>query len=194
MVQTLAHQWQSAFWQTVTQPEYANPLREAGLQGKLTNWTTALTGAVVSTCKTMGWQASAKGYPLNLFPVSPSEYLAIDVMAFESQGERWRFPIALMELENSRDTNRSAYSLWKVLCIRSQLRVVFCYRRSAEERSSLLTLLKEEILPAFSLTERLNFTGETLIVVGSRGDSATFPHGFFKWWELEMNTATFRVI
>lgn len=194
MGQTLAHQWQSAFWKTVIQPEYANPLREAGLQGKLTKWTTALTGAVVSTCETMGWQASAKGHPLNLFPVSPSEYLAIDVMAFESKGERWRFPIAVMELENSRDTDRSAYSLWKVLCIRSQLRVVFCYRRSAEERSSLLTLLKDEILPAFSLTERLNFTGETLIVVGSRGDSATFPYGFFKWWELEMNTATFRVI
>lgn len=33
-----------------------------------------------------------------------------------------------MELENSRDSERIAYSLWKVLCVRAELRIVFCYR------------------------------------------------------------------
>ncbi len=33
--------------------------------------------------------------------------------------------------------------------------------------------------------------GKTLVVVGNRNDSATFPYGFFKWWSLDINTGTF---
>ena len=194
MAESIAQQWQAAFWQTVQYSESANLLREAALKGQLGNWTKALTAAVVSTCQTMGWVASAKGHPLGLFPVSPSEYLGLDVMAFEQCGEQWRFPVAVMELENSLDANRSAYSLWKVLCVRSRLRVVFCYRSRADERAELISFLRDEVLSGINANDRANLKGDTLVVVGSRGDSATFPYGFFKWWELELNTATFRIL
>lgn len=194
MSQSIAYQWQTKFWQTLQQPENADPLKEAALKGQLGKWTTALTATVVSTSTAMGWQSSAKGHPLGLFPVSPSEYLALDVMSFAYSDTRWRFPMAVMELENSSDINRSAYSLWKVLCVRADLRIVFCYRRSAEERASLITFLRDEVLQAISLAERMKLEGETLVVVGSRDDSATFPYGFFKWWQLETNTGKFSII
>jgi len=190
---SFARQWQTAFWQSVQQAEYATPLREAGLQGRLGDWTTNLTAVVVSTCRTLGWQASAKGHPLGLFPVSPSEYLAIDVMAFEGK-QHWQLPIAVMELENSPDANRSAYSLWKVLCVRAALRVVFCYRRTAEERTTLINFLQNEVLKPMSIADRMNLGGQTLVVVGSREDTATFPYSFFKWWQLETNTGTFSLM
>ncbi|MDH6063433.1 hypothetical protein [Umezakia ovalisporum] len=194
MMQNIAYQWQAKFWQTLQQPENAEPLKQAALKRQLGKWTTALTTTVVSTSTAMGWQSSAKGHPLGLFPVSPSEYLALDVMSFSPSDTRWRFPIAVMELENSSDINRSAYSLWKVLCVRAALRIVFCYRRSAEERASPLTFLRNEVLQAISLADRMKLDGETLVVVGSRDDSATFPYGFFKWWQLETNTGKFGIL
>ena len=39
-----------------------------------------------------------------------------------------------------------------------------------------------------------DLSGETLVVVGSRDESATFPYGFFKWWKLDTNTGTFRLL
>lgn len=194
MMQNIASLWQTQFWQTLQQPENAELLKQAALKGQLSKWTTALTTTVVSTSTAMGWHSSAKGHPLGLFPVSPSEYLALDVMSFASGNTSWRFPIAVMELENSKDINRSAYSLWKVLCVRADLRIVFCYRRSAEERAHLISFLRDEVLQAMSLTDRMKLNGETIVVVGSRDDSATFPYGFFKWWHLETNTGHFSIL
>jgi len=194
MMQNIAYQWQTKFWQTLQQPENADPLKQAALNGQLAKWTTALTTTVVATSTAMGWQSSARGNSLGLFPVSTSEYLALDVMSFAPGNTRWRFPIAVMELENSSDINRSAYSLWKVLCVRADLRIVFCYRRSAEERASVIAFLRDEVLQVMSLADRRKLGGETLVVVGSRDDSATFPYGFFKWWELEINAGKFTII
>lgn len=193
-MQTLAQQWQSSFWESAQQTESAALLRNASIEGRLGDWTTALTAVTVATCNAMGWQASAKGHALNLFPVSPSEYLAIDVMAFPPASKRWQSPIAVLELENSLDSNRSAYALWKVLCVRATLRVVFCYRRTAQERSALVSFLRDEVVKPMSTTERMSLAGQTLLVVGSREDSVTFPYGFFKWWELQQNTGTFNII
>jgi hypothetical protein len=194
MMQNIAYQWQTKFWQTLQQPENADPLKQAALKGQLAKWTTALTTTVVATSTAMGWQSSARGNSLGLFPVSTSEYLALDVMSFAAGNTRWRFPIAVMELENSSDINRSAYSLWKVLCVRADLRIVFCYRPSAEERASVIAFLRDEVLQAMSVADRRKLGGETLVVVGSRDDSATFPYGFFKWWELEINAGKFTII
>ena len=99
-----------------------------------------------------------------------------------------------MELENSKDDNRIAYSLWKVLCVRADLRIVFCYRRSADESSTLIRFLRTEVIQAMALMNRMNLEGETLVVVGSRDDSGTFPYRFFKWWQLDTNTGTFSLL
>jgi hypothetical protein len=38
---------------------------------------------------------------------------------------------------------------------------------------------------------RTGLGGETLVIVGSRSEAATFPYGFFKDWMLDINTARF---
>ncbi len=194
MGQSLGARWRDAFWQVVRQHEYATPLREASLQGRLGQWTQVLTGVAVRTCEALEWRAAAKGHKLDRLPVPHHEYLGMDVMAFRVGGARWCFPTAVVELENSRSEDRIAYSLWKVLCVRADLRIVFCYRRQAADTSALVQHLKSEIVDVLSVEDRLSMRGDVLVVVGSRGDSDVFPYGFFTWWELEKNTGSFHVM
>jgi len=113
--------------------------------------------------------------------VKQSEHLSIDVMAFGDEEKRWRFPKAAIELENSLLQDRIAYSLWKVLCIRADLRIVICYRKTGAEASKLVDFLSEDVVAAMGIPGRLSLQGETLVVVGSREDVQNFPYAFFKW-------------
>ena len=187
----LSTRWQTAFWQAVQQHHNAAPLRDAALAGWLGDWTEALTGVAVAACEAVGWQASAKWHPLDLLPMPRSEYLALDVMAFPAGAQHWPFPVAVFELENSRNDNRIAYSLWKVLCVRAELRIVFCYRRSPDQGASLVRYLQDEVVKTMPLAERVALGGETLLVVGSRNEAEQFPYGFFRWWRLDVNTGRF---
>ena len=190
----MINKWQVQFWEVVKKIENANALKEAALNERLGDWTKILTGVVVETCESMGWRASAKGHKLSFLPVLRSEYLSMDVMAFAGGNERWQFPIAVAELENSQDMDHVAYSLWKILCVRADLRMLFCYRRNSEDRPQLVRFLGKEVINAMDLPVRTLLQGETLVIVGSRADSGTFPYGFFKWWRLESNTGRFRLI
>jgi hypothetical protein len=183
--------WQAVFMQTVQTHENSSSLREAAIHERLVDWTRELTSLVVATCEVLGWKASAKGHKQNMLPVSNSEYLSLDVMAFADSEERWRYPVAVFELENSLSNDRIAYSLWKVLCLRADLRVVFCYRRNSDEASGLVKFLRDEVIQAMDIAGRVKLEGKTLVVVGSRNDSASFPYGFFKWWSLDLNTGKF---
>ncbi len=91
----------------------------------------------------MGWAAAAKGHRLAPLPEPRSEYLSLDAVAFADGGGRWRFPTAVFELENDASEDRIAYSLWKVLCGRAELRAVFCYRRDADEAAPLVRRLRD---------------------------------------------------
>lgn len=113
-------------------------------------------------------------------------------MAFAASAKGWRLPVAVMELENQ--PSRVSYSLWKVLCVRSQLRVVFGYSQTSTERIAVINILKDEVIRAIEPSQRLQIEGSTLIAVGSRDDAERFPYGYFKWWYLENNTGTFSVI
>ena len=173
------------------QSYFSLPLKAASLEGRLSLWTTTLTACVVSASREIGWRASAKGHECELLPVRRSEYLALDVMAFSAGDKRWLFPAAIMELENSQDEDKIAYSLWKVLCVRAGLRIVFCYRKEAGSASALIQHLRSEVTDAMGLQGRLKLDGRTFVVVGSRNDADTFPFGFFKWWELNTHTGRF---
>lgn len=156
-------------------------------------WTAALTGIVVGTFPRMAWRGAARGHRSDLLPVPRSEYLELDVVAFETAGDsRWRFPVGVFELENSPVDDLVAYSLWKVLCVRATLRVVFCYRRDASEGSELVRHLADQVIQAMEIPTRAGLGGETIVIVGSRSETATFPYGFFKDWTLDTNTARFR--
>lgn len=189
---SLAQSWFGAFMETLKTHEGSTPLREAAESGELKNWTVALTAIVVGTFAKMGWHGAARGHRSDLLPVPRSEYLALDVVAFEIAGDRrWRFPVGVFELENSPIDDFVAYSLWKALCVRASLRVVFCYRSDASEGAQLVRHLAEQVVQAMEIPTRSGLGGETLLIVGSRRESATFPYGFFKDWTLNANTARF---
>lgn len=193
MKKALAEQWKAAFLATVQQDAYAHPLKEASLKERLGAWTETLTAASITTCEALRWRAAAKGHKLPILPIQREEYLALDVMSFAGGDRRWRFPTAVIELENSKRDDCIAYSLWKVLCVRAELRIVYCYRRSPDQSPSLVRHLGNEVVNSLSITDRTQLAGETILVVGSRDESAVFPYGFFKWWRLETATGTFRL-
>ena len=192
MSDALAPVWYGTFMDIVQHHESSALLRDAAIRGQLGKWTTALTGVVCSTCEAMGWKAAAKGSRSTLLPEARQEYLALDVVAFEPAGDRrWRFPIAAIELENSREDDRVAYSLWKVLCTRAELRIVFCYRKDSAEATTLVRHLSEQVAQSMGIQERTRIGGEVMLIVGSMSESATFPYGFFKEWRFDMNLGRF---
>ncbi|MDA0267771.1 MAG: hypothetical protein O3A14_12625 [Cyanobacteria bacterium] len=187
-----SHPWQATFMTTIQKPDVGDALKQAALSGELRLWTEELTQIVVVACRALGWQASAKGYPIPAIPVNTSEFLSLDVTAFEPSQRQWPLPIAIMELENQ--GNRIPYSLWKVLCVRAQLRVVFGYSRTTEERASIIKTLESTVLPDMGLTQLVGIEGETLVVIGSRDQAEQFPYGYFKWWQLDNRAGSFSIL
>lgn len=192
MPESPAQRFRERFFSVVQQTEFASSLKQAARGANLGPWTEALTGAVVKTCEAVGWKASAKGYKnVELLPIHRSEYLALDVMAFPEGEKRWRFPVAVMELENSSREDQIAYSLWKVLSVNAEWRAVFCYRERSEQIPALVRHLREEVVEAMALPGRVRLGGQTTLVVGTRSESETFPYGYFGWWNLDTNTGKF---
>lgn len=178
--------------ETVKGHEASTHLRDAAIQGRLQQWTETLTAVVIATCETKGWKGAARGHQSTILPISRQEYLSLDVVAFDIAGTRqWRLPHAIFELENSQADDSVAYSLWKILCVRSKLRVVFCYRRNREQGTKLVRYLSHHVLSEMAISERTSLSGETLLVAGCRNEAATFPYGFFNDWVLDLNTGRF---
>jgi hypothetical protein len=186
--------FRSAFQRLAADNLHGAALKAAAIDGTLKEWTAALTSLAVAACRDIGWRASAIGHSLPLLPIQRSEYLALDLIAFAPGEARWLFPTAAMEFENIQREDHIAYSLWKVVCVRADLRIVFCYRKEASQASELVRYLTREVIDAMSLEGRVALEGETVVVVGSRNDAATFPFGFFSWWKLDTNTGKFSKI
>ena len=187
----IANQFREALFAEIRNPATCDVLRAVSLTGDLSGWTRQLTASCVVACHVMGWRASAKGHLLELLPVARCEYLSLDIVAFAENDERWLFPRAVMELENSPRQDQVAYSLWKVLCVRAALRLVFCYRRQPEDGPKLVRHLRQEVIGAMGLDGRVSLDGQTVVVVGTRNDAGTFPYGFYTWWALDANTGAF---
>jgi hypothetical protein len=189
--------WRSSFLQVMQDPVAAAPLKEASLTENLRAWTTCLTAAIVNSCVALGWRAAAKGHLLEHLPQPGQEYLNIDVMAFPAETSpvrnsgRWPMPLAAFELENHHKDDRVAYSLWKVLCLRADLRVVFAYRPDREQSRRLVTAIGDDVIGGMTPEQRSNINGETVVIIGNRGEGETFPWGYFKFWALDPNVGRF---
>ncbi len=51
---------------------------------------------------------------------------------------------------------------------------------------------EDQVVQAMEIPTRAGLGGETLVIVGSRSETATFPYGFFKDWTLDANVGRFR--
>ena len=188
--------WREEFLSAVQEPLTAAPLKEASLTEDLKTWTACLTSSVVESCKSLGRLAAAKGHRLSELPQAGQEYLSLDVMALPSDPSpnRWRFPTAVFELENHRTDDRVAYSLWKVLCVRAPLRVVFAFRRDWDASRSSVNAVCADVIGSLSVGDRSALTGEIVLVIGNRGDGDSFPWGYFKFWRLDTNVGRFEKV
>lgn len=169
----------------------AETLKAASLAGNLAAWTSVLTAITVKTCNDVGFQAAAKSKRCAVQPIKRNEYLSLDVMGLQPAVGDWSWPAVVCELENSADDRYVAYSLWKVLCVRAPLRVVFCYRSERSTGSALIAYLTRSVINSLSVEQRASTVGETLMIVGSRGLASTFPYDFFDEWKLNANTGRF---
>jgi hypothetical protein len=192
---TLFGMWRSSFGKWVQEPGVAANLKTHSLAEDLRSWTSDLTTAVVRSCEWQGWVASARWNPTRRLPKVGKEYLSLDVVALPA-GDKplWPLPIAVFELENSQLDRRVAYSLWKVICIRAALRVVFAYRPDWDQSRGLVERLGQDVIGGLSFDEREAITGQTVVVVGNRGEGETFPWGYFKFWMLNTNLGRFEKV
>ena len=187
--------WREAFLKQLERTSVSGPLKEASINSQLSAWTSNLTTAVVESCHALGWRAAGKGHKLALLPKAGQEYLGIDVMAFTApETDRWPFPLAAFELENSPRDDRVAYSLWKVLCLRVSLRLVFAYRPDWEQGRELVQAVCKDVVGTKSIDQRTALKGQTVLVVGNRGEGETFPWGYFKFWMFDANLGRFEKI
>lgn len=187
--------WLSAFEPWVRREPFAALLKQASVDEDLRTWTNELTTAVVRSCEGLGWIASARWNPTRRLPQPGQEYLGLDVTAFPGgTAPRWPLPVAVFELENSPSDRRVAYSLWKVLCVRAGLRVVFAYRPDWEQGRRLVSWLAGELLDGLPVEDRVSLGGQTVVVIGNRGEGETFPWGYFKSWLLDANLGRFEKV
>lgn len=192
MTSELTRRWTTQLFVTLeSNRDLATELRESSLAAELGRWTAALTRAVVQSFDALDMPAAGKGHRCSALPVRRQEYLALDVTAFRSEPTGWQFPAAVCELENATDDTRIAYSLWKVLCVRTDLRAVFCYRPGFDAAPGLLAELAGTVVAALPIEDRVRLRGDTLVVIGSRSEASTFPYGFFQLWRLNTNTGRF---
>ncbi len=187
-----AKSWGQAFAERLrVQRQWAEDLRTAALARDLAGWTANLTAVVLDTFDHLGLVAAAKGRLAGFLPVPRQEYLSLDVTAFPATGSGWRFPVAVCELENSHLDKVVAYSLWKVLCVRADLRLVFCYREERESAAQLVNYLADEVVAALPMNARKELGGETVVFTGLHASSSTFPYGFFVAKRLNIQTGRF---
>lgn len=191
---TAGIQFRKAFHSQLGVVKDGKRLKEAALTRDMGGWTMALTNLIAACCGELGWRCCARWNPADVLPQVQKEYFTLDVTAFESGRSGWQFPIATMELENMASKRKIAYCLWKLLAVTSNFRCLFCYRERDEQRDDLLDYLRAELVDSLLTGERERIQGDTYLCIGTRDDADYFPHGFFRWWRLNLNTSRFEVL
>ena len=190
----LETQFCAAFHKAVREQASSTALQAAAVERRMATWTEVMTNVVVATCREMSWVCCAKWNPNKALPQVQKEYLTLDVTAFPATRMGWQLPCAAMELENNASKAKIAYCLWKLCAVSVQFRCLFCYRETAEEYAALLAYLRDTVLRVFTVEECTSLRGPLLLCVGTRADASSFPHGFFRWWRINLNTCSFEVI
>jgi len=185
--------WYTEFVEVIRTSSIGYPLRDASVAGDLKAWTSSLTKAVVLSCEKMEWKAAGKSHKLDLLPKAGQEYLSLDVMGFDPTSicGRWPMPVAAFELENDRTDDRVAYSLWKLLCVQTKLRVVFAFRTDWDTGRDSVRSIGQDVIQSLSMQQLHDLSGDTAMIFGNRGSGSYFPDGFFKCYLLDKELQQF---
>ena len=121
------------------------------------------------------------------------EYLGIDAIFIDEaeydllkeNDKDWDpfvLPRAAVELENSYGFNKISYCLWKLLCIRSPIRVLICYQEESEAVSASSKHLEDVIWQGGLMR---GTDGDLLVIIGNEGvgDDASWGEYYkvFEW-------------
>jgi len=118
------------------------------------------------------------------------EYLNMDAMFIDNSdytdwdSDDWDPPVlpsAVVELENDDRFAKITYCLWKIICIRAEIRVLICYQTNKDKVNSLRKRLEETLM-----SRRLMETakGELFVIIGdaTKDDSSWKDYfNIFEW-------------
>ena len=71
------------------------------------------------------------------------------------------------------------------------MRVVFAYRTDWNHSRQLVSHFGTDVVGGLRPERRTALGGQTVLVVGNRGEGETFPSGYFKSWLLDANLDRF---
>lgn len=134
-----------------------------------TEWTDFTERVMRVIAEKFGWKVMCNNKKDEKDP-QRGEYLSIDAMFLKTkeknQKDYWPqcLPEAVVEFENSYDNDKIKFCLWKILCIRSPLKVLICYKRNEDEVKNLFNTLKEFIEKGNLMDEG---AGNLLIIIGN---------------------------
>ena len=109
------------------------------------------------------------------------EYLNIDAVFIdnaeyaltkESEWDPFALPRAVVELENRYEIMKISYCLWKILCIRSPIRVLICYQSNTNKAIALKEHL-EKVIWQGSLMKGTD--GDLLVIIGDESVPKSSP-------------------
>jgi len=109
------------------------------------------------------------------------EYLTIDVMFFdEKESDEYILPRVVIEHENMENIDKIKYCLWKILCVRSPVRVLICYQ-DGEEKVEILRKHLENIIWKGSLMK--GDSGDLIVLIGNEIETDYWGEYFktFEW-------------
>jgi hypothetical protein len=108
------------------------------------------------------------------------EYLGMDAVLvdkseYDSMEEGWNprgLPRAVVEHENRPDRKIISYALWKILCVRTPIRILICYQDSQAKVNKLKKCM-EDFIRQGGLMEKTD--GGLLIIIGNEGVKEESP-------------------
>lgn len=119
------------------------------------------------------------------------EYLNIDGLFFDNndyndsipEGHDPRvLPSAAIELENNYSQDKIAYCLWKLMCIRTPIRILICYQSNAENLTRLKNHLENVMLKG-NLTK--DNKADVIVIIGDESVADEKPwkdyYSVFEW-------------
>jgi hypothetical protein len=109
--------------------DQANPV--AAFSGVHTAWTKIATNALVDTARDVTGDSCTRAAKGHTTPAGRSEHLAIDVVAYGKDYGPIQFAA---EHENSHKLEQVTYCAWKLLQLRSRIRVLVAYWSSDSNR------------------------------------------------------------
>ena len=97
-----------------------------------------------------------------------------DLIQEDSGWDPFVLPRAVVELENNYDTGKISYCLWKILCVRSPIRVLICYQRNTKNVLDLKEHL-ENVMWQGSLMKGTD--GDLLVIIGDESVPRSWESG-----------------